>query len=101
MATSNHKVSTADAQDHHANLLALAFLSVGLKYATNAAMHFFASEMAGYLDIASIGFMVLGIGFLIPIGLWKIKNLRRGRRRKYYSREGFTANMMDRAHLVS
>lgn len=95
------EMSTADVGDHHRRLMALAALSLALMYATSSVTYLVEASVGRYLDVAVIVFVVLTFVPLVPIVVWKARQPPSQEWHLYKGEDGFIADALSRAHIVS
>ncbi len=98
---SEHPLSTADVADRHRQLIAFVFFVAAVKYAATAAIQVVSEEVGRYLDCVEVGAVVLMLGLMLPILVWKIVKLPKAERHIYLSTDGYAAQTLVRAQKVS
>lgn len=97
--------SMADMGDRHRRFMALALLSMGLMFVLQAAREWIEpGSTRDALRYGVLGFMVVALGFLAPIVVWKVRNLwgaDSGAWDFYRGADGFIADVLARAHIAS
>lgn len=101
MDTGTGGLSAADTKDRHTGLAALGGLALGLKFATDAGMHFVGQEWTRILDVMGMGLLLSAVILLVPIFAWKVRHRTPGQRRIYFSDQSFTATVFRKAHVAS
>jgi hypothetical protein len=100
---SDGSTSIADMGDRHRRYMALALLSMGLMFVLQAAREWIEPGSArDALRYGVLGFMVVALGFMVPIVAWKVRNLwgaDSGAWAFYRGADGFIADA--RAHIAS
>lgn len=93
--------SISDTRDRHASLIALGGLLLGLKFFADAGQALAPPELESALDLAALVLALAGVLLIVPVFIWKFRHLSRRERRAYFSREGFTADVVARAQTAS
>ena len=93
--------SIADTKDRHASLMALGGLLLGLKFFADAGQALSPPAAHSGLDLAALVLTGAGVLLIVPVFAWKVRHLSARERQAYFSREGFTANVVSRAQTAS
>jgi len=93
--------SAADVGDRHRRLIALALVALSLMFATSAATFLAAPAIQPALEFGVKALAVLTIGMVLPVFIWKARNLRATEWALYEGTEGFVADALARARNVS
>jgi len=101
MGRDREEPSIPDVADRHRRLIALAMLALGTRYALTASTFFVDPGLASTLGRLGDGFALLAVGLVIPVFLWKARNLSRERLHLYRDDDGFMARTMLQAHAGS
>lgn len=97
----DEELSTADLGDRHRTLSAVAALALSIFFGASAAERVAAPDLAALLDWAALSMAALAVLLVVPILAWKLR--RRGGEgwHLYRGRDGFVADVLARAHIVS
>ena len=98
---SSQTTSTADLGDRHRRFMAFAMLSTALMYLLSAARRFAGPDMASFMKGAELLMILLALGFVAPIFVWKLRASASDERHLYFGLDGFVADTLARAHAVS
>lgn len=93
--------SIPDVADRHRRLLAYALLALGARYAVSACAHLVESRFDSTLGLVADGFALLAVGLIVPVFVWKARNLSREDWHLYKDADGFVAQTIARAQGVS
>ena len=83
------KRNIAEAADRNQQLIILAMFLISLKFVASAAAEVANENAVYYLDIIEIIFMVLGLGIIVPMMLWKFWSLTKAERQTYFDSDGY------------
>lgn len=102
---SDRRISMADMGDRHRRYMALALLAMGLMFVLQATREWLEpGSTSDALRYGVLGFMVVAVGFMVPIVAWKVRNLwgaDSGAWDFYRGADGFIADVLARAHIAS
>lgn len=97
----DEELSTADLGDRHRTLAAVAALALSLFFGASAAERVAAPDLAALLDWIALSMAAVAVLLVLPILAWKLR--RRGGEgwHLYRGRDGYVADVLARAHIVS
>lgn len=100
MAT-KQKRSIPDVADSHRRLIAFAVLALGVRYAVAAFTFLVDPELASSLGFLADGLALLAVGLIVPVVIWKARNLSRESWHLYKDDNGFVAQTIVQAQTGS
>lgn len=93
--------SIPDVADGHRRMIALAVLALGARYAVSAVTFLTDPGLASSLDLVGDGLALLAVGLIVPVVLWKARNLSRESWHLYKDDNGFVAQTIAQAQTGS
>lgn len=93
--------SVPDVADRHRRLLAYALLALGARYAVGVVAHFVDPAFGSSLGFVADGLALVAVGLVLPIVVWKMRNVSSADWHLYRNEDGFVAQTIARAHTAS
>lgn len=81
--------NTAEIAEKHQQWIILALFLMAIKYVLSATIEVTGEQAEFYLEIGEIVLAVLAIGIIIPIFIWKFRNLSKHQRKNYLDPNGY------------
>lgn len=99
----NTEQTIADMSDRHRSMLVAALLGVAAIYAGRLSERLLPAAYTNYLEAVQILGLVLTMAFLLPIVVWKVRNLSGSgsNRDEYFDDHGFVADALSRSFSAS
>lgn len=99
--TSPNARSVPDVADGHRRLMAFALLALGTRYLVSASTFLVDPGLASSLELLADGLVLLAVGMIAPIFVWKARNMSRDDWHLYKDDNGFVAQTIARAQTGS
>lgn len=93
--------SIPDVADAHRRLIAFAVLAIGAKYAVSASSFLIDPGLASSLELLKTALALLAVGLILPVFIWKARNLSRDGWYLYKDDQGFVARTIVQAQTGS
>lgn len=95
------QLSPADAADKHITLIALTTFLFSLLYLSSAGQFLVSESVASTMEIGEKVLALAAIAVVLPILLWKFRNLSATEKQAYKNPEGFVTEVFKKACTVS
>lgn len=93
--------SVPDVADRHRRLIAFAVLALGVRYAVSTSTFLVDPGLASSLGLLEDAFVLLAVGLIVPVFVWKARNLSRENWHLYKDDNGFVAQTVAQAQTGS
>lgn len=98
---SEQERSIPDVADGHRRLIAFALLALGARYAVSAGTFVAGPGLASALELLADGLVLLTVGLIVPVVLWKARNMSTKSWHLYKDNNGFVAQTIAQAQTGS